>query len=60
MSAFRAPEIDGYLQELENLLTQCRVALLMGAGCSKCAGLPLMDELTDIVQKNLPAHRWRS
>jgi hypothetical protein len=55
MSAFQTPEINGYLQELENLLTQCRVALLMGAGCSKCAGLPLMDELTTIVQKKLTA-----
>ena len=55
LSPFRAPEISGFLQELENLLTQCRVALLIGAGCSKCAGLPLMDELTAIVQKSLPS-----
>ena len=27
----------------------------MGAGCSKCAGLPLMPELTDIVLKRLEA-----
>lgn len=53
MSAFQSPDIISYLHELENLLTQCRVALIMGAGCSKCAGLPLMDELTSIVQKNL-------
>jgi len=55
MSAFQAPKIAGCLQELENLLTQCRVALLMGAGCSKCAGLPLMFELTNIVKQNLSA-----
>lgn len=32
---------------LEELMTQNGRAFLIGAGCSKCAGLPLTDELTD-------------
>ncbi|WP_437201977.1 SIR2 family protein [Planctomicrobium sp. SH664] len=54
MMAFQTPEINNYLRDLEDQLTQCRVAFLMGAGCSKCAGLPLMNELTSRVQKSLP------
>ncbi len=53
LSPFREPEVGGFLRELEGLLSECRVAMLFGAGCSKCAGLPLMDELTSIVQKSL-------
>lgn len=34
------------LQKLEELFLQSRRAFLMGAGCSKCAGLPLTAELT--------------
>ena len=34
------------LNELEDLLTQSGKAFLIGAGCSKCAGLPLTAELT--------------
>ncbi len=34
------------LEELEQLLSQRHRAFLLGAGCSKCAGLPLMDGLT--------------
>jgi hypothetical protein len=34
------------LNELDDLLTQGGKAFLIGAGCSKCAGLPLMAELT--------------
>jgi len=34
------------LNELDDLLTQSGKAFLIGAGCSKCAGLPLMAELT--------------
>ncbi|HKZ36041.1 MAG TPA: SIR2 family protein [Chryseolinea sp.] len=33
-------------KELKGLLSQSKQAFLIGAGCSKCAGLPLMDELT--------------
>ena len=34
------------LNELDDLLTQSGKAFLIGAGCSKCAELPLMAELT--------------
>lgn len=34
------------LQKLEDLLLQSGRAFLIGAGCSKCAGLPLTAELT--------------
>jgi hypothetical protein len=34
---------------VEELLTQGKCIFLLGAGCSKCAGLPLMGELTDKV-----------
>jgi hypothetical protein len=49
-SAFTEP-----VAELEKLLSQSRRVFLFGAGCSKCAGLPLMPELTDIVLKKLEA-----
>jgi SIR2-like domain len=35
------------LNELDDLLTQSNKAFLLGAGCSKCSGLPLTAELTD-------------
>ncbi|MCU7928693.1 MAG: SIR2 family protein [Candidatus Thiodiazotropha sp. (ex Dulcina madagascariensis)] len=35
------------IQRLENLLSQSGRAFLLGAGCSKCANLPLTAELTD-------------
>lgn len=54
LSAFRTPEFSGVLQELENLLSQCRLGFLLGAGCSRCAGLPMMHELTTIVQGSMP------
>jgi len=34
------------LNDLDDLLTQSGKAFLIGAGCSKCAGLPIMAELT--------------
>jgi len=40
------------LNELEDLLTQSCKAFLIGAGCSKCAGLPLMAELTNMALKS--------
>jgi hypothetical protein len=46
LSPLRAPAFATALNELEDLLTQSTKAFLIGAGCSKCAGLPLMDELT--------------
>lgn len=41
------------LEKLEELISQSNRAFLLGAGCSKCAGLPLMQELTNEVQQNL-------
>lgn len=40
--AFQRP-----IEKLEELLTQPRKVFLLGAGCSKCAGFPLMSELTE-------------
>jgi hypothetical protein len=37
------------LEQLKDLLSQSRRAFLFGAGCSACAGLPLMRDLTDKV-----------
>ena len=48
-SAFTEP-----VTELEKLLSQSKRAFLLGAGCSKGAGLPLMDELTQKVLATLP------
>ncbi len=48
LEPFRKPEFTEPVAELEKLLSQSRRVFLMGAGCSKCAGLPLMPELTDI------------
>lgn len=35
------------VEKFEELLAQSGRAFLLGAGCSKCAGLPLMEELTE-------------
>lgn len=43
-----APFADA-VKKLEELLTQGKKAFLIGAGTSKCAGLPLLDELTQKV-----------
>ena len=45
----KAAEFAEPLGQLEKLLSQPNRAFLLGAGCSKCAGLPLMAELTDQV-----------
>ncbi|CAJ8624142.1 Uncharacterised protein [Burkholderia pseudomallei] len=46
LSALRETRFEDALTKLEDLLTQGRRAFLIGAGCSKCAGLPLIVELT--------------
>ena len=46
LSPFRGSEFTEPVVELERLLSQSGRVFLMGAGCSKCAGLPLMPELT--------------
>ncbi len=42
------------IDNLVEFLSQRRRAFLVGAGCSKCEGLPLMDELTKAVLDRLP------
>ena len=37
--------------KLEDLMSQSNRAFLLGAGCSRCAGLPLTLELTDLILK---------
>ena len=37
------------VKQLERLLVRNRRAFLIGAGCSKCAGLPLVCELMDLI-----------
>lgn len=47
LSALKQPVFSTALDDLDDLLTQSGKAFLIGAGCSKCAGLPLTHELTD-------------
>lgn len=53
LSIFSSPELKDVVQDMRDLLSQSRVAFLLGAGCSKSAGLPLMPELT----KNVLGHK---
>jgi len=46
LSPLKEPAFTTALNDLDDLLTQSGKAFLIGAGCSKCAGLPLMAELT--------------
>lgn len=46
LTIFSSPELKGVVQDMRELLSQSRLAFLLGAGCSKKAGLPLMLELT--------------
>ena len=41
------------INEFNSLMAQYGRVFLIGAGCSKCAGLPLMEELTSEVLKKL-------
>ena len=47
-NVFESPFSDS-IGKLEELLTQNGRAFLLGAGCSKCANLPLTSELTNKV-----------
>ena len=49
LSVFSSPGLKDGLQDMRDLLSQSRLAFLLGAGCSKIAGLPLMPELTETV-----------
>jgi len=49
LSIFSSPDLKNVVQNMRDLLSQSRLAFLLGAGCSKIAGLPLMPELTKTV-----------
>ncbi len=49
LTIFSSPELKEVVQDMRDLLSQSRLAFLLGAGCSKNAGLPLMPQLTDEV-----------
>lgn len=46
LTLFSSPELKDTVQDMRELLSQSRLAFLLGAGCSKKAGLPLMPQLT--------------
>ena len=52
LKKFDSPDLKSIVEDLRNLLSQSRLAFLLGAGCSRKAGLPLMSELTKEVLKN--------
>ncbi len=52
LSVFSKPDIKDAVQDMRDLLSQSRLAFLLGAGCSKNAGLPLMPKLTEEVLKH--------
>jgi len=54
---FRSPEFAKLTEEIINLLSQSKRVFLLGAGCGKCAGLPLMNELTQKVLDNIPSNQ---
>ncbi|MCW3491540.1 SIR2 family protein [Dethiobacter alkaliphilus] len=45
-----------YKKKIKELLSQTRVSLLIGAGCSVCAGLPLMKQLTEMVYHKIEGY----
>lgn len=47
LSPLKASPFREAVERLEELMTQSGRAFLLGAGCSKCAGLPLTAQLTD-------------
>jgi len=49
LAIFSSAEFKDVIQDLKELLSQNRLAFLLGAGCSFKAGLPLMQALTDEV-----------
>jgi hypothetical protein len=46
LTPLKEPAFARALNDLDDLLMQSGKAFLLGAGCSKCAGLPLTAELT--------------
>jgi SIR2-like domain len=49
LSSLKAKPFSDAVTKLEVLMTQSGRAFLLGAGCSKCAGLPLTAQLTNDV-----------
>lgn len=49
LTLFSSPELKDVVQDMRELLSQSRLAFVLGAGCSKKAGLPLMSKLTEEV-----------
>ncbi|MBK6458205.1 MAG: SIR2 family protein [Gemmatimonadetes bacterium] len=47
LAALRAPELADALHRLDNLIGHGQKCFLLGAGSSRCAGLPLTAELTE-------------
>ena len=47
LSILKEKSFSGAVKNFEELLSDTRRAFLIGAGCSRCAGLPSMDELTE-------------
>jgi len=54
LTALRKEPFAEQVVQLTKLLSQSKRAFVIGAGCSKCAGLPLMEELTERVLDSLP------
>ncbi|MDY0167574.1 MAG: SIR2 family protein [Thermoguttaceae bacterium] len=54
LAALRKEPFAEQVVQLTKLLSQSKRAFVIGAGCSKCAGLPLMEELTRKVLEALP------
>lgn len=52
LAIFSSAEFKDSVQDLQDLLSQNRLAFILGAGCSSKAGLPLMPELTEEVLAN--------
>ena len=52
LSVLRDKPFSDAVEKFEELLIQSGRAFLIGAGCSKCAGLPLTAELTTIAIKS--------
>lgn len=54
LEPLRDSKYEESIKKLKNLLSEKKQAFLLGAGCSKCAGLPLMEELTQKVLDAIP------
>ena len=52
LSVLREKPFSNAVEKFEELLVQSGRAFLIGAGCSKCAGLPLTAELTTIANQS--------